>query len=144
MLTMNIFMEGPCTMNSWTVYIKEFGKIKEASIRPAPLTLFIGDNNSGKSYLMTLIYGLWTVDFIADKFHFPENSQVYKSCLEISEKLIKQCIKNLKLTYTVHGKELLLFQQLINELLSENKKLFLEKLLVTKSKGIFDYLFISS
>lgn len=128
MLTMNIFMEGPCTMNSWTVYIKEFGKIKEASIRPAPLTLFIGDNNSGKSYLMTLIYGLWTVDFIADKFHFPENSQVYKSCLEISEKLIKQCRKNLKLTYTVHGKKLLLFQQLINELLSENKKLFLEKL----------------
>ncbi len=128
MVTMDILMEGPCVMDSWTVYIKEFGKIEEASIRPAPLTLFIGDNNSGKSYIMTLIYGLWTVDFIADKFHFPGNSQVYKRCLEISEKLIEQCTKSLKLTYTVQGQELLLFQQLINELFSENKKLFLEKL----------------
>ena len=51
MVTMDILMEGPCVGDSWTVYIKEFGKIEEASIRPAPLTLFIGDNNSGKSYI---------------------------------------------------------------------------------------------
>lgn len=38
--------------------IKNFGKIKEAEIELSNLILFIGDNNSGKSYLMTLIYGL--------------------------------------------------------------------------------------
>lgn len=38
--------------------IKNFGKIKEAKIELSNLILFIGDNNSGKSYLMTLIYGL--------------------------------------------------------------------------------------
>ena len=38
--------------------IKNFGKIKEAEIELSDLILFIGDNNSGKSYLMTLIYGL--------------------------------------------------------------------------------------
>lgn len=41
-----------------TLYVKNFAKIKEAEIELAPFTLFIGDNNSGKSYLMTLIYGL--------------------------------------------------------------------------------------
>lgn len=38
--------------------IKNFGKIKEAEIELSNFILFIGDNNSGKSYLMTLIYGL--------------------------------------------------------------------------------------
>ena len=37
--------------------VKNLGKIKEAEIELSDLVLFIGDNNSGKSYLMTLIYG---------------------------------------------------------------------------------------
>ena len=41
-----------------TLYVKNFAKIKEAKIELSPFTLFIGDNNSGKSYLMTLVYGL--------------------------------------------------------------------------------------
>ncbi|MEI0700392.1 AAA family ATPase [Brachyspira intermedia] len=40
------------------LYVKNFAKIKEAEIELAPFTLFVGDNNSGKSYLMTLVYGL--------------------------------------------------------------------------------------
>lgn len=38
--------------------LKKFGKIKKAEIELSRFLLFIGDNNSGKSYLMTLIYGL--------------------------------------------------------------------------------------
>ena len=38
--------------------LKKFAKIKKAEIELSPFILFIGDNNSGKSYLMTLIYGL--------------------------------------------------------------------------------------
>ena len=34
-----------------TLYVKNFAKIKEAEIELAPFTLFVGDNNSGKSYL---------------------------------------------------------------------------------------------
>jgi len=41
-----------------TLYVKDFGKIKEAEVELAPFTLFIGDNNSGKSYLLNLIWGL--------------------------------------------------------------------------------------
>ena len=34
-------------MNRWTVHVKNFGKIEDASVEVAPLTLFVGDNNSG-------------------------------------------------------------------------------------------------
>ncbi|MDE6052375.1 MAG: ATP-binding protein, partial [Lachnospiraceae bacterium] len=45
-------------MNTWTMHVEKFGKIESADIEVAPMTLFVGDNNSGKSYIMTLIYGL--------------------------------------------------------------------------------------
>lgn len=38
--------------------IEDFGKIKKAEIDISPLTLFVGDNNSGKSYLLSLIWGI--------------------------------------------------------------------------------------
>lgn len=38
--------------------ILEYGKIESAEIEAAPLTLFVGDNNSGKSYLMSLLWGV--------------------------------------------------------------------------------------
>lgn len=38
--------------------IENFGKIKKANIKVTPFTLLIGDNNSGKSYLLSLIWAL--------------------------------------------------------------------------------------
>ena len=41
-----------------TLHVKDFAKIREAKIEAAPLTLFVGDNNSGKSHLLSLLWGL--------------------------------------------------------------------------------------
>lgn len=38
--------------------VNNFGKIKHAEIELNKMMLFVGDNNSGKSYLASLIYGL--------------------------------------------------------------------------------------
>lgn len=38
--------------------VENFGKIKHASIDISGYSIFVGDNNSGKSYLMQLIYGV--------------------------------------------------------------------------------------
>lgn len=67
-----------------TLYVKNFAKIKEAEIELAPFTLFIGDNNSGKSYLMTLIYGLikYTYNIINIIF---ENKKLVNSTEEYSK-----------------------------------------------------------
>ena len=45
-------------MSSWKLIVEDYGKIKHAEIEAAPLTLFVGDNNSGKSYLMSLLWGI--------------------------------------------------------------------------------------
>ena len=42
----------------WKLKVSGYGKIKSAEIEAAPLTLFVGDNNSGKSYLMSLLWGV--------------------------------------------------------------------------------------
>lgn len=42
----------------WKLVIKDYGKIKEAVIHDSSLRLIVGHNNSGKSYLMTLLWGL--------------------------------------------------------------------------------------
>ncbi|MCI8888661.1 MAG: ATP-binding protein [Hungatella sp.] len=42
----------------WKLKVWEYGKIGSAEIEAAPLTLFVGDNNSGKSYLMSLLWGI--------------------------------------------------------------------------------------
>ncbi|PWK13864.1 AAA family ATPase [Tumebacillus permanentifrigoris] len=43
---------------TWTFHVENFGKIKEASIEVRPFMIFAGENNSGKSYLMSLLWGL--------------------------------------------------------------------------------------
>lgn len=45
-------------MRNWVLHVKNFGKIKSADVEVKPLTLFVGDNNSGKSYLLSLIWSL--------------------------------------------------------------------------------------
>lgn len=42
----------------WKLKVSGYGKIKSAEIEAAPLTLFVGDNNSGKSYLMSLLWAI--------------------------------------------------------------------------------------
>ncbi|MDA0079982.1 AAA family ATPase [Brachyspira hyodysenteriae] len=74
--------------------IKNFGKIKEAEIELSNLILFIGDNNSGKSYLMTLIYGLMKysrhiIDIIISDKEFIDSLEEYGEIKNIFEKYLK-------------------------------------------------------
>lgn len=41
-----------------TFSVKDFGPIREGKVTLKPLTVFIGPNNSGKSYMATLVYAL--------------------------------------------------------------------------------------
>ena len=46
------------------IHIKNFGKIDSADIDLSSLVIFVGENNSGKTYVMQLIYGL--IDLLRD------------------------------------------------------------------------------
>ena len=59
--------------------VENFGKIKSASVNLDGYSIFVGDNNSGKTYLMQLIYGvfdavrnMFEIDMIPS-FHIPTN-----------------------------------------------------------------------
>lgn len=112
-------------MNCWTVHVKNFGKIEEASVEVAPLTLFVGDNNSGKSYMMTLIYGLLTMDFLLDDYEIDEDGDTYKHCCEIVKKMIAQENEH---EYCLSLDQVRLFENLINEIIESNKDSFLLRL----------------
>ena len=109
-------------MNRWTIHVRQFGKIEKADVEVAPLTLFVGDNNSGKSYMMTLIYGLLNVRFFFDGYVFREQSQVFEECCKIMNQIISM---GNGVVYKLAGQELGYFQKLINEILEDNKDRFL-------------------
>ena len=92
-----------------TLYVKNFAKIKEAEIELAPFTLFIGDNNSGKSYLASLVWyiqnsNLLTFDrYIQYKNEYKEYKSLNNLCnniinnekfeIKIDNNIIDECIK---------------------------------------------------
>ena len=47
---------------SYKLIVENYGKIEKAELEVAPLTLFVGDNNSGKSYLLSLLWALFSGD----------------------------------------------------------------------------------
>lgn len=44
--------------NKWSLHVRNFGKIKDAKITVSPFMIFLGKNNSGKSYILTLLWGI--------------------------------------------------------------------------------------
>lgn len=42
------------------IHVRNFGKIAKADIDLSDLVVFVGENNSGKTYLMQLIYGIFS------------------------------------------------------------------------------------
>lgn len=62
----------------WTLHVENFARIESADIEISPLMCFIGDNNSGKSYVMALLWGI-----IANGHMFYYDQR--KSCVDSSE-----------------------------------------------------------
>ena len=63
----------------WTLHVEQLAKIKEADVAVAPLLCFVGNNNSGKSYLMSVLWGIMMFgkDIFPTK---PSDSKAYKQC----------------------------------------------------------------
>lgn len=68
--------------NRWSLCVKNFGKIESAEIEVSPLMIFIGDNNSGKSYLMSLLWGLINGGSILVNDKNAYQLESYKLCCE--------------------------------------------------------------
>lgn len=115
--------------------IEEFGKIRQAEIETAPLTLFVGDNNSGKSYLLSLLWAIYTADEKSVLFSgLPELK--CSSYSEISEK-ISHLMQN---SMESQGQEIKIssvkFLQVLNTMLEKNKDRFVAEIFNSKQVPI--------
>lgn len=104
----------------WTLNVKKFAKIESATVKISPLMCFVGDNNSGKSYLMSLLWGILTLG--KEVFpKVPSESKVYKRC----ENWLKENLnQNSEMTEEVIEWYIFWF----NDLLNSSKKVLLNKI----------------
>ena len=104
----------------WTLHVENFAKIKSADVTIAPLMCFVGDNNSGKSYLMSVLWGILTLgkDIFPKK---PSEAKVYKQC----ESWLKTYI-NTEIELSESDMEL--YVSWFNELLNVQKKSLVRKI----------------
>ena len=73
----------------WVLHVENFANIKSAEVEISPLLCFVGDNNTGKSYMMSLMWGILTLG----KDVFPKNaseSKSYKLCEDWLNKSLNQ------------------------------------------------------
>ena len=101
--------------NRWTLHVEDFGKIEYADVTVAPLTLFVGDNNSGKSYLMTLLYALLCMDF--RDLDLCEDLDEYQKCAD----WLFKATHDILVLYPLEGEILSLLTALLNRILERNK-----------------------
>lgn len=104
----------------WTLKVENFAKITKAEIELSSFMCFVGDNNSGKSYLMSLLWGILTLG----KELFPKKVSDAKSYLVCEEWLKSNINKNVKITPDVYS----IYITWYNELLTSKKKYLLKKI----------------
>ena len=104
----------------WSLYVENFAKIKSAQIEISPLMCFVGDNNSGKSYLMSLLWGILKLG----KEIFPKTSSEAKSYKKCEQWLIN----NLNKETIIDEYAISMYLDWYNDLLSSNKKDLLKRL----------------
>lgn len=99
----------------WTLNIEEFGKVKSARVEISPLMMFVGDNNSGKSYIMSLLWGILALG--RTFFNYKSASaDSYRKCDEwLQQKIGKSDV-------IIDDEAQNLFLNWFNYLLKQNKK----------------------
>lgn len=104
----------------WTLHVENLAKIERADVEISQLMCFVGNNNSGKSYLMSLLWGIMMYgrEFFPSK---PSESRAYKSCEAwIQQNWGKKC--------TVENETLDLYCNWFNEILANNKQALVRKI----------------
>lgn len=115
----------------WSLHVKGYGKIKEADINIRPLTLFVGDNNSGKSYLLSLIWAFKNSEMLNVVYKGIENILDNKECLSLKNQ-IKDVLTNNgnndSLTKFQVSIPSISFVSVLNSLLKQNKNILVRRI----------------
>lgn len=108
-------------MLKWKLRIKDYGKISSADIETAPMTLFVGDNNSGKSYLLSLLWGLHNLE--TSQWLSMEEGLHTKELTALKSWMSKQILrtKEQKIHEATLDETADLFETVLNQILAKEK-----------------------
>ena len=110
-------------MEYWKLVVEKFGKIERAEIELAPMTLFVGDNNSGKSYLLSLVWAIYALSGQV-VFSYEALKRLCSEEYDAIEALFLQKIAHLQegMTAEIELQEISeALQKVVNQLLEEKK-----------------------
>lgn len=104
--------------NRWTLHVEDFGSIRSADIEVAPMMLFVGENNTGKSYLASLLWGILEIwDRLFDRISVTTNKK-YKRCEELMIEYFNAAKsdvnKKIKLEQDIIDAEIEWFNEILN------------------------------
>ena len=114
----------------WTLQIENFARIKEAAIEIRPLTLFVGENNSGKSYVATLLWGVWAFSPSLFSNRIPTSSD-YLECDAIIKQLAKTLASNSEETLELTDKQQAILIGWFNTILNRKRQELVSKIFST-------------
>lgn len=108
--------------------VEDFGKIKQAEIQITPFMLFVGENNSGKSYILELLWGIFNnlETMITDHmFNDPEFNQL---ALDVRKELQHIESSNQPITYPISHEIQAKLLNIFNKALAEKKSWLMKKI----------------
>ena len=104
----------------WTLHVENFARIESADIEISPLMCFIGDNNSGKSYVMSLLWGIMS----NEEFFLNEEKFEFESYITCREFIASHIDKEVTVTDNISQ----IFIRFFNDLLNECKENLVRKI----------------
>lgn len=106
------------------IHVRNFGKIESADIDLSNLVVFVGENNSGKTYLMQLIYGLFSFFYSTN---FNEADEINKVFYDLKSEDERIAIKQDNSEFYRS------FQAALNSCIEHNKNAIVESMFHTNS-----------
>ena len=97
----------------WTLHVENFARIDSADIEISPLMCFIGDNNSGKSYVMAL---LWGIIANGHMFYYDQKKSCFDSpeYIKCQEWLLSNIGKKFEITVDIAQNYIDWFNKILN------------------------------
>lgn len=105
----------------FVLHVRDFGKLKTVDINVAPVTFFVGDNNSGKSYLMALLYSLLNMRLFRQEYDLCVESKEYQRCQSWIEENFSLASESPNIRELDDDTQLC-FQELLNLILMQNRE----------------------
>lgn len=110
----------------WTLQVEGLGRIESAEVRIHPFMLFVGENNSGKSYLASLLWGLVSLEEEIFPREVP-TSDAYTRCQEWFRETFTQHYES-PAGYELDVDDYELISDWVNEVLAQSKDLLVSRI----------------